>query len=293
MNVAAKFQTLCNNLTIETGTRSRISERYQEITYKLNKNFWASSSSQNHSYYVGSYGRNTAIRGFSDLDILFVLPTTLYNQYNQYSVNGQSALLQVIKNSILEKYSRTDIGGDGQVVIVNFSDGIRFEIVPAFKNLDGSFKYPDSNKGGRWRITNPMPEIKCIKDNNKLTNDNLINLCRMARAWRNKWDVPMGGLLIDTLANSFLMNWEFKKNSYLYYDWMTRDFLNYLSLQDPQQQHWRAVGSGQYIYRKGQFEAKAKKCHYLALQAIEYQLRKRIFSETLAWREIYGTAYPE
>jgi hypothetical protein len=63
-----------------------------------------------------------------------------------------------------------------------------------------------------------------IKDNNELTNYNLINLCRMTRAWRNKWNVPMGGLLIDTLANQFLINWQYKDKSYLYYDWMARDF---------------------------------------------------------------------
>ena len=50
----------------------------------------------------------------------------------------------------------------------------------------------------------------------------------MIRMWKDKWDVPMGWLLIDTLAYNFLKNWEYKNNSYTYYDWMVRDFFEYL-----------------------------------------------------------------
>ncbi len=78
------------------------------------------------------------------------------------------------------------MGGDGQVVVIVFSDGMRFEVVPAFNNKDGSFTYPDSNNGGRWRISNPLPEIAAIQSGNTLWNNNLKRLCRMARimpAW--------------------------------------------------------------------------------------------------------------
>ena len=291
MSVAIKFQILCNNLTVDTETRQQISRRYQIITARLNYDFWAINSAHEHSIYVGSYGRGTAVRGFSDLDILFILPSTLYYRYNQYSYNGQSALLQVIKQSVAKSYSNTDIGGDGQVVSVSFCDGITFEIVPAFRRNDDSFIYPDSNNGGSWKMTNPIPEINFIKRNNELTNGNLKNLCRMARAWRNKWNVPMGGLLIDTLANNFLMNWKYKNETHLFYDLMTRDFLKYLSNEDENKKYWFAVGSNQYVYRKGNFEYKAKKCYDLALQAIEYESKKMTFSATQKWREIYGTAY--
>lgn len=45
-----------------------------------------------HSLYVGSYGRNTAIDGLSDLDMVFQLPYDLYTQYNSYTGNGQLVL---------------------------------------------------------------------------------------------------------------------------------------------------------------------------------------------------------
>ncbi len=292
MTMTENFNRFCNNLTVKLETRSTISTRYERITRQLNKDFWEILSNSQNSLYVGSYGRRTAVRGFSDLDILFILPIDLYREYNAHLYNGQSALLQAVKKSLQKTYSTTDIGGDGQVVVIKFSDGIKFEIVPSFEKIDGSFYYPDSNKGGTWKTTNPQPEINTIKSNNKLTNGNLINLCRMTRAWRSQWNVPMGGLLIDTLANNFIMSWEHKEKSYIYYDWMSRDFFKYLSEQEANKKYWLAVGSCQYVYRKGNFEYKAKQCYNLALEAIRYHSNNMNHSANQKWREIYGTDYP-
>ena len=224
--------------------------------------------------------------------MIFILPRQLYTRYNNYHSNGQSALLQNVKNSILKTYSRTEIGGDGQVVVVTFSDGMRFELVPAFENSDDSFTYPDSNDGGKWKTTNPKPEISAIATRNILCNSNLKRLCRMTRAWKNCWSVPIGGLLIDTLAYNFILNWEYKDKSYFYYDFLSRDFLLYLSKQNPQQSYWLAAGSNQYIGRKGLFEYKAKQCYNLALEAIDYESKGMSYSARQKWREIYGAAYP-
>jgi hypothetical protein len=80
---------------------------------------------------------------------------------------------------------------------LNFTDGINFEIVPCFLNTDKSYTFPDSNDGGRWKSTDPKPEIEAmIEANANVCNNNLKRLCRMARAWKDNWDVPMGGLLI-------------------------------------------------------------------------------------------------
>jgi hypothetical protein len=290
MGVGEDFKLFCDNLTVNN--RSDISDRYETITQRLNTDFWLSNSKTNHSLYVGSYGRGTARRGFSDLDMIFILPYSLYERYSKYAYNGQSELLKVVKNSIKNRYSVTDVSGDGQVVVVFFSDSMRFEVVPAFENPDDSFTYPDSNGGGKWKITNPRPEIESININNKLTNGNLVNLCRMTRVWKTYWNVPMGGLLIDTLACKFLTNWSYKEKSYVYYDWMVRDFFEYLADQNPQQEYWLAVGSNQYIWRKGSFEYNAKRCFNLALEAIEYQSRQMSWSANQKWREIYGTTFP-
>jgi hypothetical protein len=289
MGVGEDFRTFCNNLTINN--RSDISARYKAITKRLNIDFWNSFSDINHSLFVGSYGRGTAI-GVSDLDIIFVLPKAIYIRHANYRYNGQSALLQSVKNSIRKTYPKTTISGDGQVVVVSFLDGMKFEVVPVFEKKDGSFIYPDSNDGGRWKITNPKPEINAIRIRDILCNGNLKRLCRMMRAWKKCWSVPMGGLLIDTLAHNFLGNWRYKKNSYFGYNWMSRDFFFYLANQNPKQNYWRAAGSNQYIWRKGLFEYKANRCYNLAQEAIHFESRGMNRSARRIWRKIYGTAYP-
>src|SRR5216684_7985509 len=82
MGLADWFSTFCANIQIQDG--GTISTRYKAITRRLNTDFWDTTSDTAHSLYVGSYGRNTAIQGFSDLDIVFELPSDLYYQYDKH-----------------------------------------------------------------------------------------------------------------------------------------------------------------------------------------------------------------
>lgn len=293
MGLAEWFCGFCSNLTVKDG--GTISTRYRNITKRLNTDFWDSSSDTSHSLYVGSYGRNTATQGLSDLDMIFQLPYSEYQKYNSYLGNGQSALLQAVKRSIEKTYATTSIRGDGQVILVPFNDGITFEVVPAFLNVSDSYTFPDANGGGRWRITNPKPEISAMRLRNNITNNNLVQLCRMARAWKRKWDVPISGLLIDTLAYQFIENWAHRDKSYLYYDLMSRDFFKWMADQDTSKEYWKAPGSGQYVYGKGLFQYKAKRCYNISLEAIEHEMAppKREWSAKQKWREIYGSTFPD
>lgn len=291
MGIAEKFQKFCSNIRISDNNVSNILYRYKRITKQLNTDFYGNVSEINNSLFVGSYGRGTDTH-VSDIDMLFVLPFSVYKQYNDYVGNGQSALLQAVKTSLQKTYSTSHIGGDGQVVKIRFDDGIEFEIVPCFINKDGiSYTYPDTNSGGSWKITNPRAEINEMNDSNKKFNFNLKRLCRMARAWKDKWNVPMGGLLIDTLAYNFMKSWQYNDKSYFYYDYMTRDFLLYLSNQNTDKQYWLAVGSNQYVYRKGTFEHKAKQCYNLAVEACNLEADNKDYSANQKWREIYGTKF--
>ncbi|MFA4985733.1 MAG: nucleotidyltransferase [Candidatus Brocadiia bacterium] len=292
MGLADWFSSFCADLQVQDSVR--ISTRYKAITRRLNTDFWTTTSETAHSLYVGSYGRNTAIEGFSDLDMIFQLPTAIYDRYNKHANNGQSALLQAVKNSLARTYSATSIGADGQVVLVPFTLGVTFEVVPAFLVDDMSYLFPDASAGGRWSTTNPRPEIEAIRARNSECNSNLIPLCRMMRSWKRKWDVPLGGLLLDTLAYQFINSFEYRYKSYLYFDFMCRDFFQWMAEQDEKQGYWRAPGSGQYVYKKGLFQYKAKRCYNIAVQAIAHETAtpKEEWSAKQQWREIFGTAFP-
>jgi len=290
MSISTKFQNFCTAIRIKSSVVSDISYRYGRITKQLNTDFWDTDSETSHSLYVGSYGRDTDIH-VSDIDMLFRLPSSVYERINSHQGNGQSALLQEVRNSLKNTYSTTHMRGDGQVLVIEWDDGIRFEVLPCFINNDESFTYPDTNDGGKWGTTNPKPEIEAIRIANSKWNDNLKNLCRMTRAWKDKWEVPMGGLLIDTLAYNFLGNWEHRDKSYLYHDYMTRDFFKYLKDQDTKKNYWLAPGSNQYVWRKGLFEYKALRCYNISLEAIDYEAREMPYSANEKWQEIFGSKF--
>lgn len=290
MTISEKFSKFCDNIEMDPYTISTIQNRYHQITKRINKDYWFNESENYHSLYVGSYGRGTEIDG-SDIDMLVQLPYSEYQRFNSYSGNKQSAFLQDVKRTIERTYSTSYIKGDGQIINLPFTDGINFEVLPAFENKDYSFTYANSNCGGEWKITNPRAEIKAINDMNVKCNYNLKRLCKMARAWKQHNDVDISGILIDVLAYNFLSNWEYKDKSFLYYDYMTRDFFDYVRKVDRAQYRWMVMGSGRYIYCYGKFQSKAEKAYNAALDAISYEGKQQEYSANLKWREIYGSKF--
>lgn len=285
MSISEIFQQFIDNIAIDN--REQISKRYGTITKALNEKYRNSSSETANTLQVGSYGRYTAIKNISDLDMIYMLPAS---QWDRFKDGRQSVLLQEIKNVLKDvgNFSRTEIWGDGQVVVISFSNH-DIEVLPAFEQDDGSFKYPDSNSGGSWPITKPRLEIAAVSDIDKAKNGNLRHLCKMIRAWKNKHGVAMSGMLIDTLAYNFLNSTtEYDDKSYTYHDWMVRDFFLYASSQ-PNQDYYLAPGSRQHVKIKKKFQKKAKKAYDLSLEAIAAE---KLQSVNTKWKKIFGRPFP-
>lgn len=212
-------------------TRGIISRRYHIVTEAINKEFWKSLNDTLHSIYVGSYGRNTAI-DTSDIDILVELPNDIFGFYNELRGNSQSRLLQAVRNAILNVYPRSDVRADGQVVKIAFSDGMYFEIVPAFKIWDGSYKYPDSNAGGSWRSTNPKVEQDAMAQKNRSSNGLLYDTCKHIRRIRDDCfsSYHLSGIVIDSFVFKAIGNWRWAnlvEPSYQQNDTYEDSLLNY------------------------------------------------------------------
>ncbi|PRY74356.1 SMODS domain-containing nucleotidyltransferase [Alkalibacterium olivapovliticus] len=292
MSVNGDFEQFCSNLRMSADTVTKIQKRYNTITKRINSDYRILDSETSYSLYVGSYGRGTEI-WTSDIDILVQLPYKTYAKFNRYNTNGQSALLQEVRESLRKTYPTSFIKGDGQVIGINFTDSINFEIVPAFINTNNSYTYPDSNAGGTWKTTNPKAEMTAMRERNNATNKNLKRLCRMVRSWKGNHDVNMSGILIDTLAYNFINQWEYKNKSYLYYDLMSRDFFKYLKNIDKSVTSWKAPGSNRNVYKSGNFQIKAKIAYLNTLSAIDYETRSMPITSRNKWREIYGSKFPK
>lgn len=104
ISVASDFERFCKKLRMSETTISNIQNRYHAIAKRINLDYWNSTSDTAHSLYVGSYGRGTCIYT-SDIDIIVELPWSEYTRYNNYSGNGQSALLAALRCCLLKTYS--------------------------------------------------------------------------------------------------------------------------------------------------------------------------------------------
>lgn len=277
------FKDFLSNLAIDNA--AKITLRYEEITASLNRKFRDTESKTANSLQVGSYGRWTAIKGISDLDMLYIMPT---KEWDAYKNNKQSQLLTDCRDAIKDRYPKTVVVVDRLVVRVLYTN-FHVEVQPVFEQEDGSFQYPDTYNGGSWKPTKPREEINAMKEFDMQKNRNLRRLCKMTRAWKNKHGVKMGGLLIDTLAHNFLKSTsDYDDTSFFYYDQMNRDFFKYLAEQ-PDQEYYAALGSGQRVNVKKKFQKKAKKAYELCLDAIEAEGTDSAHGK---WKQVYGRPFP-
>ncbi|EOW2079087.1 nucleotide-binding domain-containing protein [Vibrio mimicus] len=283
MTVATDFKTLLTNLQIKN--TGQLGSRYRSITRALNMEFRGHESKSAYSKQVGSYGRKSGIHGISDLDMLYVLPSGDWERFRK----NPSYLLQVVRSAIREVYKKTDVRGDGQVVVVTFKDKVQFEICPVFLQEDGRYKFPNSNNGGSWPICNPDAELLAFKELNNLRKGHLRRLSKMVRAWKEKNEVLMSGFLIDTLCYKFFQNnTDFDDKSYASYDQLSLDFFSFLENEgDPS--YYRAFGSKSKIPVKKSFHTVAKAAREMceiAMQASsEAEMRKE-------WKKVYGKPFP-
>lgn len=283
MSVAALFEQFRSNLAVNNA--EAIATSYREITVRLNKDYWGLQSEESHCLQVGSYGRKTAIRGVSDLDMVFELPLKDLERFKEVSSNGPSQMLQEVKNCLLARYPKTEIRGDGQVVVVDFST-FRVEVLPAFYNADDdSYTYGDTHDGGRWLVCKPRHEIRAVNELNNRSNRNLKRICKMLRAWKEAQGAPMSGMLIDTLVHGFFKgNTTYDAGSYAAYPELLRDVFSHLSGL-PRQDYWLAPGSGQRVNCGGNFQRKAEAAADACQQAIDADTDKK---KERRWREVFG-----
>lgn len=107
MSISDDFQSFLDNIKIDNA--DTIALRYGEITAALNKEFRETESKTANSLQVGSYGRSTAIKGISDLDMIYIMPAA---QWDAYKDGRQSEILRDTKEAIKRRYPSTTVKVD-------------------------------------------------------------------------------------------------------------------------------------------------------------------------------------
>jgi hypothetical protein len=260
------------------------------VMASLNWYYYGSDSQTDHGFFIGSWGKNTAGRPPRDVDLYFVLPVGVYYRFERYLWNKQSALLQEVNGVLADKYSSTDMTGDGQIVLVNFGS-YNLEVVPAFALKNGGYWICDTNNGGRYKETNPFAEANYIEAVDQATNRNLRPVVRMLKAWQDYCCVPIKSFQLELVAAEFLVESPWRIYDYFWFDWILRDFFSYLYWKAKQ---WISVpGSSERIYLGDDWQSRAESAYGRAVKACDYERDNYVALAGEEWQKIFGQQIPQ
>lgn len=286
--MADKFKAFLNNLRINN--QELINRRFRELTRLYNQHYWHIISDTRNVHYLGSYGRETAIKGLSNINILLLLPAALYRHYKAQP-DGPKQLLEDVNKLTAQSFPQAYINADN-CLLLPFPDQPTLEIIPGFIRKGKSLYYPEPTGEGGWGSFNPLREIEVISEYNYLYGGKVKHLARMTRAWKVKYQVQMPGILIDTLVMNFMDDWEGKDTSFNYYSYMVRDFMEYLAGRRQEQLAWYAKGSNRKIHREEDFGAPANDAFKVADRGLICEEKGDMVNAVGCWREIFGELFP-
>ena len=255
----------------------------------LNRRYYGSTSETGHSFLIGSWGKDTALRPPRDVDLYFLLPVAVYNRFQTHVWNRQSALLQEVKGVLAETYPDTDMRGDGQVVVVKFGT-YNVEVVPAFELTNGRYWICNTNDGGSYRETDPWAEAAYIDTVDQANNGNLRPLIRMLKAWQAYCSVPIKSFQLELLAADFISNSPWRLYDFFWFDWISRDFFAYLYHRA--NSVIVAPGTLETIYLGNDWQSRAETAYRRAEKACDHEKYNRVDAAGEEWQKIFGSQIP-
>lgn len=229
--VRGRFRDFQANIALTETQRQRGTTSATEIANALDARFWPGTNT-GHTYWHGSWAKRTTVRSRDrDVDILYSVSEADMNRYRARLHNGPAALLQDIRNALLERFPGTEIAGDRQVVVVAF-EHVTVEVAPGHMN-GVTWSGCDSKAGGAFISSTPYREIEAIDAADAGANANARPLIRMMKVWKAEQNVDVPAVALEVLASQFIATWAYRGFDVFFYDWMIRDFLAFLSAFAP------------------------------------------------------------
>lgn len=242
---------------------------------------------------LGSTAKGTACKPVADADVLFHMPPGTYSRFDGYTSNGQSALLQEVRDVLRRRYPGTDIRGDGPVVVVEFTSGANVEVVPGVLLSDGSdilhaeCKVPVTKDGGFWESSDYGAEYNALYAADHPRQGQVARLVRYMKAWRHAQNVTLKSLVLELMAEDFAQTWDTNWSSYTYDDWLIRDFLKYAA--DNYFTTYRMPGTGKGIDTGYGWREAALNSHEKAGWACAYGVESALYIPY--WKEVLGSGF--
>ncbi len=273
------FKQFLENIKLTTAQKDDAKTKYTGVCKTLHATYYTSKYSGDSKLLFGSYKTKTNIRPITDdqdVDVLFKIPIDVYEKYDNYIGNGQSALLQEIRKTLKDTYTMTDkISGWGKVVLVNFDGKHNVEILPAFECEDGTFLIPNTVGDGSWEVFDPKKQISEFEDSNSKTNGATRVLCRIGKTWRD-----------NTVS---------AKSCYSSFN-LQNDVINYFVLHSKDDDYpYMIKNYFEYLYYRCSDDIKSnvETARNRAIKALEYFENDDFINASLEYKKIFGDVFPK
>jgi hypothetical protein len=286
--VITHFTSFISNLELTMNQRDDAMTKVASVARCLHAYYYQGSFDPSNIVVVGSYGKGTATRPPSDVDMLYLLPVSEYKRINQLIGNGQSQLLQEVKRTLSYTFPRTELSADGQVVKAPFNS-FAIDVVPSFRCDDGIYITCHTPNGGSWRSSNPFAEYRTIAALDTIFENKATHLIKMLKVWKHNCKVPLKSIALEIVVCSFIRWWPHNTQSIYWYDWMVRDFFAYL--WQYRNETVEISGIQERINLGDQWASRCESAYSRALKACEYEkqnFRKLAEDE---WKKIFGDQF--
>jgi hypothetical protein len=285
------FQQFLGELELRASDREDAEGKALRVAKALFARYYRGAAAFNPNCYriVGSYGKNSAARPRTDIDMIFILSPVTFSRINAISSNKQSYLLQEVKNVLLESFPNTDIRGDGPVVKIPFSS-YEVELVPCFAGPNGTFQNAHTKNGGRWALSNPNAELAHLNQADAASNGMARHLIKMLKAWKQQCNVDMRSVCLEIAAVVFIEQWEHKTSGIGYYDFMIRDFFQFL-LRYAIGGSAKPAGINEWIPLSVCWQSKAQNAYERACMACNCEQADNPILAVPEWKKIFGEQF--
>lgn len=292
-HVVRHFEQFLRELELKNPERLDAEGKAERVAKSLFANYYPNLEFDPSCYLkVGSYGKRTATRPPTDLDMIFVMPWDVYGRIDTLTGNKQSQFLQEVRRALLVTFPNTEVSADGPAVVAPFQT-YNVDVVPAFHfstgDYAGQYYIADTTDGGRWKLTNPVAEYNCLYRVDAAWAGKATHLLKMLKAWKRECNVPIKSICLEVLTMVFVEQWVHHDQTIFYYDWMIRDFfafmLNYVNGSA------KPAGNTEWIPLGDDWESKCRTAYARALKACDYERADDDFEASSEWQKIFGSQF--
>ncbi|MFE9942120.1 SMODS domain-containing nucleotidyltransferase [Streptomyces hirsutus] len=191
--IADPFDAFLRHITLSDSEKATALERGRRLSRRLEQR-----PEVRECLITGSMVRSTAIRKFSDVDIVAVIESS-----NQLSRINSAALVTTVANILRE--TESDVQVSENAVRVMYPDGVTVDVLGAIhaginSTADDVYRIPSSDRKG-WATYAPEEQNRRIREAAASLGDNFKKLIRLCKWWSKTHGQPASSYEIEIAAH--------------------------------------------------------------------------------------------